>query len=105
METGVDQAHKEAAGIGPGPKLPAVIARTACYTVLRYVFFSVSVVFLVYVSAVAISLIPFSTITTTPETEVINTVGLDLQSLKHILFESELSQLYAPSPPPPPATR
>lgn len=91
---------KQSAGIGPGPGLPVVVARTAGYIALRYVLYALSVAFLVYVTAVAISLVPFLTITTTPETEVINKVGLDLQSLKHILFESELSQLYAPSPPP-----
>lgn len=91
---------KQAAGIGPGPGLPVVAARAAGYIALRYVLYAASVAFLIYTAAVAISLVPFLTITTTPETEVINKVGLDLQSLKHILFESELSQLYAPSPPP-----
>ena len=93
-------ATKETAGIGPGPDLPVVVVRTAGYIALRYVLYALSVAFLVYLTAVAISRVPFLTITTTPETEVINKVGLDLQSLKHILFESELSRLYAPSPPP-----
>ena len=84
---------------GAAPGLTAVAARTAGYIALRYALYAVSVAFLIYLAAVAISRIPFLTITTTPEFEVINKVGLDLQSLKHILFESELSQLYAPSPP------
>lgn len=93
-------AGKQPAGMGPGPGLSVVAARMAGYIALRCVLYAFSTAVLLYSTAVAISLIPFMTITTTPETEVINKVGLDLQSLKHILFETELSQLYAPSPPP-----
>ena len=100
MEGAPSPAGKRAAGLGPGPSPSVVAARAAGYIALRYVLYAFSVAMLLYLTAAAISLIPFLTITTTPETEVINKVGLDLQSLKYILFESELSQLYAPSPPP-----
>lgn len=94
---------KDTAGIGPGPGLPVVFSRMCGYIILTNVLYVLAVAALVCLTAAAVSLIPFSTITTTPETEVINKVGLSLQSLKHIMFETELSQLYAPSPPP--ATR
>jgi len=57
------------------------------------------VVSLLYAVSTAVSMIPFPGITTTPDTASINSVGISLQSVKYILFEDELSQLYAPSPP------
>ena len=75
-------------------------ARTVGWMALRALFYAVSVVVLLMLAAVVMSGLPLVTITTTPETEIINKVGLDMQSLKYLLFENELSQLYAPSPPP-----
>ena len=80
-------------------------AGTVGWIVLRAVLYAASVLFLIYLASVALSYVPFFSITTTPDTAVINKVGLSLQSLKHFLFEDELGRLYAPSPPPPPLRR
>ena len=56
-----------------------------------------------YALTVVAAFVPFFGISDAPADAKINKVGLTLQSVKHILFESELSSIFAPSPPPPPA--
>ncbi len=85
------------------PSTGVVALRTTGYILLEFVVYAAVLLALVVITASYVNMVPFPGITTTPETSVINKVGLSLQSLKYVIFESELSQLYAPSPPPPPA--
>ena len=82
------------------PGCGRVAARAVAYVVAELLIYLVVVACLVYLVSVWAATVPFPGITTTPETAVINEVGLSLQSVKHLLFEDALSTLYAPSPPP-----
>lgn len=76
-----------------------IVRCLGCIT-LEGVLYVLSVALLLYATSLLFSFIPFGDITTTPETTVVNKLGLSAQSLKYILFEEELFSLYAPSPPP-----
>ena len=89
-----------AKSVGRGPGLGGVALRTLGYVAAEMITYAIVIALLLYGVSILVALVPFPGITTTPETEVINKVGLSLQSLKHLLFEDELSTLYAPSPPP-----
>lgn len=82
------------------PNALAVSARALGFLIAEVVVYALCVAVLVGAAAALVSRVPFIGIATTPETSVINSVGLDLQSLKYILFQDALETLYAPSPPP-----
>jgi hypothetical protein len=79
----------------------ATVATLITVEVVVYVAF---VLIGFYLLSVAAAYVPFFGISDAPADAKINKVGLTLQSLKHILFEEELSSIYTPSPPPPPPT-
>jgi len=89
-----------AKAVGRGPGLGGVALRALGYLAAEMLTYVIVVALMLHGVSILIALVPFPGITTTPETRVINRVGLSLQSLKHLLFEDELSTLYAPSPPP-----
>lgn len=78
------------------------LAQLSTLLVAEAVVYVLFVVLGFYLLSVAAAYVPFFGISDAPPDAKINKVGLTLQSLKHILFEDELSALYAPSPPPPP---
>ena len=78
------------------------LARCSSLITLELILYIFFVLLGVYALTVVAAFVPFFGISDAPAEAKINKVGLSLQSVKHILFEEELSSLFAPSPPPPP---
>lgn len=79
-----------------------VVAQCTGAVVAEVVVYLAFVLLGLYAISVASQSVPFFGISDAPPDAKINRVGLSLQSLRHILFESDLASIYRPSPPPPP---
>ena len=75
-------------GVGERRGVARVVLRTALFVVLELLLYALVVFGLLWAVSLAINAFPAPGITTTPETRVINSVPLSLQSLKHIIFEA-----------------